>query len=138
MPQGTTSAAGPGRRARLPGMRFIPVFLLIVALFGAACEAPGRAPEGSRNPTGLPRGGVDPQVAFAHQDRDVWVLGSGTVERLLRDDTKAPRHQRFLVRIAPGQTLLIAHNIDVAPRVPLRKGDRKAGGWIVWKGQNFR
>jgi hypothetical protein len=41
----------------------------------------------------------------------------GTVERVLGDDTQAPRHQRFLVRLPSGQTVLVAHNIDLAHRV---------------------
>ncbi len=50
--------------------------------------------------------------------------GSGTVVRILPDDTEGDRHQRFILRLASGQTLLIAHNIDIAPRVtPLSEGD---------------
>ena len=49
----------------------------------------------------------------------------GIVERILRDDSSGSRHQRFLVRTATGVTVLIAHNIDLAPRVAsLREGDR--------------
>ena len=49
---------------------------------------------------------------------------SGAVERVLADDNDGSRHQRFIVRLASGQTLLIAHNIDVAPRVAgLARGD---------------
>ena len=45
------------------------------------------------------------------------VEASGVVERVLPDDNSGSRHQRFIVRLASGQTLLIAHNIDIAPRV---------------------
>jgi len=57
--------------------------------------------------------------------RDAWVECRGTVERVLRDDTRPPRHERFIVRVdgAEGQTILVAHNIDLAPRVPLAPGD---------------
>ncbi|MDR0520733.1 MAG: DUF3465 domain-containing protein [Planctomycetaceae bacterium] len=41
--------------------------------------------------------------------------GSGIVKALLPDDTIGDRHQRFLLKTADGQTLLIAHNIDIAP-----------------------
>jgi hypothetical protein len=170
-------------------MRFLAVFLLIGALLGAGCGSPETAPAAAPAtahargpieyrpggpidsvpglvliPDGFPRGGVPPQEAFEQRGDGVWVLGQGTVERILRDDTKRPRHQRFIVRANAGPTLLFAHNIDLAPRVPLKKGDvigfrgeyvwndqggvvhwthrdrrdRKAGGWIVWKGQNFR
>jgi hypothetical protein len=50
--------------------------------------------------------------------------GSGTVVRILPDDTQGDRHQRFILRLASGQTLLIPHNIEIAPRVsPLSEGD---------------
>ena len=41
----------------------------------------------------------------------------GTVIEKLPDDTEGSRHQRFIVRLESKQTLLIAHNIDLAPRV---------------------
>ena len=47
----------------------------------------------------------------------------GVVEAVLPDDIDGSRHQRFIVRMQSGHTLLVAHNIDVAPRVPLRVGD---------------
>ena len=50
--------------------------------------------------------------------------GSGTVVRVLSDDNDGSRHQRFILRLAGGRTLLIAHNIDLAPRIPgIREGD---------------
>ncbi len=52
------------------------------------------------------------------------VSGTGTVSRILPDDNEGSRHQRFILRLGTGQTLLVAHNIDLAPRVPsLREGD---------------
>lgn len=52
------------------------------------------------------------------------VTGSGTVIRVLADDTRGARHQRFILRLASGETLLVLHNIDLAPRMsPLRIGD---------------
>jgi hypothetical protein len=48
----------------------------------------------------------------------------GTVVRVLADDNQGSRHQRFIVRLRSGRTVLIAHNIDLAPRVPgLSAGD---------------
>lgn len=44
-------------------------------------------------------------------------LFEGTVVRILEDDTKGDQHQRFIIRQDSGRTLLVAHNIDVAPRV---------------------
>ncbi|MDA3799471.1 MAG: DUF3465 domain-containing protein [Kiritimatiellae bacterium] len=50
--------------------------------------------------------------------------GSGKVIRILSDDNTGSRHQRFILELPNNQTILIAHNIDIAPRVPsLRVGD---------------
>ncbi len=43
--------------------------------------------------------------------------GSGVVTRILSDDNEGSRHQRFILRLPSGQTLLVAHNIDLAARV---------------------
>ena len=51
--------------------------------------------------------------------------GEGVVVRVLADDNEGSRHQRFILRLASGQTLLIAHNIDIANRIEaLSSGDR--------------
>ena len=53
------------------------------------------------------------------------VSGEGSVTRILGDDSLGDRHQRFILVLDSGQSLLIAHNIDLAPRiVSLREGDR--------------
>ncbi len=52
------------------------------------------------------------------------VKGAGVVSRMLSDDNEGSRHQRFILRLKSGQTLLIAHNIDIAPRLNnLKVGD---------------
>ena len=62
--------------------------------------------------------------AFAEQRSDVQVSGSGKVHRTLPDDTQGSRHQRFIMKLSNGQTVLVAHNIDLAPRIPrLQRGD---------------
>ena len=45
------------------------------------------------------------------------VRGSGSVVRILSDDNDGSRHQRFILKLSSGRTVLIAHNIDLAPRV---------------------
>ena len=102
---------------------------------------------------------------------DVVVVVQGRVQRVLEDDTQGSRHQRFIVRVADPiedvpdpVTLLVAHNIDLAPRVPLETGDRllirgeyewndrggvlhwthhdpdgdRPGGWIELDGERYR
>ncbi|HEX7340875.1 MAG TPA: DUF3465 domain-containing protein [Rhodanobacteraceae bacterium] len=62
------------------------------------------------------------------------VVGQGVVSRILSDDDRGIRHQRFILRLPSGQTVLVAHNIDLAPRVaPIRLGDTIAfKGVFVW------
>jgi hypothetical protein len=80
---------------------------------------------------------------FDTKQSDVQVHGSGTVTRLLADDSDGDRHQRFIVELESGQTLLIAHNIDIAPRLDdLAVGDtvefcgeyyyNEDGGGVHW------
>ena len=53
--------------------------------------------------------------------------------RLLSDDRDGSRHQRFILRLPERQTLLIAHNIDIADRVPVAMGDRvRFRGMYEW------
>jgi hypothetical protein len=62
--------------------------------------------------------------AFRERRSNVQVTAAGEVTRLLSDDNLGSRHQRLIVRLASGQTVLIQHNIDLAPRVPdLAPGD---------------
>ena len=72
--------------------------------------------------------------AFAGRASNVHVEGEGIVSRLLPDDTNGARHQRFIVQLASGQTLLFAHNIDIAPRIDgLAVGDSvRFSGEYVW------
>lgn len=72
--------------------------------------------------------------AFASGTSNIQVEGEGTVIRLLPDDLNGQRHQRFIVKLASGQTVLIAHNIDIAPHVDgLAIGDIvRFNGEYVW------
>jgi acylphosphatase len=71
--------------------------------------------------------------AFRNHLSGVMVTAEGSVERILSDDTQDSRHQRFTVRLPSGQTLLVAHNIDLAPRVPVVAGAQlKLHGEYEW------
>lgn len=83
------------------------------------------------------------QSAFENRQSNVQVRGSGVVVRILPDDLQGGRHQRFILELSSGQTVLISHNIDLAPRVnALRKGDtveffgeyewNSKGGLVHW------
>ncbi|MDA3925846.1 MAG: DUF3465 domain-containing protein [Kiritimatiellae bacterium] len=105
--------------------------------------------------------------AFRNRTSDLQVSGSGRVSKTLSDDTKGSRHQRFILKLDSGQTLLVAHNIDLAPRInSLRVGDtvafngeyewnskggvvhwthhdppggsRHVGGWLKHKGRTYK
>ena len=103
--------------------------------------------------------------AYENKLSKYWVTGHGKVKLLLKDDLKGSRHQRFIIGLPSGQTILIAHNIDLAPRIQtLQKGDRvefsgmyewndkggvvhwthhdpdakRAGGWLKHKGREYR
>ena len=75
--------------------------------------------------------------AFEERAEHLQVLGAGTVIRVLEDDEDGSRHQRFIVRLSSGQTLLIAHNVDLARRVRgLRVRDRVSFfGEYEWNGE---
>jgi len=61
-------------------------------------------------------------AAFASKRSDLVLEDVGTVMKILPDDNKGSRHQRFLVDLN-GHSILIAHNIDLAPRIDsLREG----------------
>lgn len=63
--------------------------------------------------------------AFSLQQSGIQVQSAGVVSRLLPDDNKGNRHQRFILNLSNGQTLLIAHNIDLAPKInTLKVGDK--------------
>jgi len=105
------------------------------------------------------------QEAFVAPQSGEQVRGKGVVTRILADDNDGSRHQRFIVEVAGGRTLLIAHNIDLAPRVEgLEVGDtvefygeyewndkggvihwthhdpdgRHVGGWLKHRGRTYQ
>ena len=77
------------------------------------------------------------QQAYQNHQSDLQIQGSGRVIKTLPDDTQGLRHQRFIVKLASGQTLLFAHNIDLAPKIRgLKKGDIIAfNGEYEWSEQ---
>lgn len=63
-------------------------------------------------------------AAFRSHSSGVQVRSEGVVTKILPDDLDGRKHQRFIIALPSGQTLLIAHNIDLAPRVQgLKLGD---------------
>jgi hypothetical protein len=81
--------------------------------------------------------------AFNTKTSGIQAKGEGTVTKVLSDDTEGSKHQRFILKLPSGQTILIAHNIDLAPRVKsLKVGDtisfygvyewNSKGGTVHW------
>ncbi len=110
--------------------------VLAAALFfgGKWFLKPGSAIPGPRD--GVPKvsrngeAGDSVQGFFERKVSGRIVTGRGRVVHLLADDLQGSRHQRFLVKLSNGITLKLSHNIDLAKRVPLKKGDS-----ISFKGQ---
>jgi len=63
------------------------------------------------------------ETAFQDKQSNIQVQGVGTVARLLADDNVGSRHQRFILSLATEQTLLVAHNIDLATRIDSLQND---------------
>jgi len=130
--------------------------LLCAALVLAACD-PAALPEAD--------GALRIRELFLQRVSDEVVEAEGRVVVLLRDDNRGSRHQRFIVELPTGDTVLVSHNIDLAARVDaLRKGDlvafrgeyewnleggvvhwthrdprgRRPGGWIRHEGEIYR
>jgi hypothetical protein len=105
------------------------------------------------------------QELYQSKQSDTQLEITGKVQRLLRDDVSGIKHQRFIVEISGGQTILIAHNIDLALRITdLAVGDevtvfgeyewnehggvihwthndpqgKHPGGWIKHNGQTYQ
>jgi hypothetical protein len=81
--------------------------------------------------------------AYRERRSNLQLRGDGTATRVLADDNDGDRHQRIILELASGNTVLIAHNIDLAPRIPgIRDGDQVAfygeyewneqGGVVHW------
>ena len=74
------------------------------------------------------------QDAYENKQSSLQVHDVGKVTKLLSDDTTGSRHQRFILKLDSGQTLLIAHNIDISTRIDtLSPGDTvEFYGVYVW------
>lgn len=106
-------------------MRFLPFILSLLCVAAVGCS-PASVPQSTVPQSSGALSGSDEALAraFERRARNVQVEGQGVVRRVLSDDNDGSQHQRFVVVLTSGQTLLVAHNIDLAPRViGLREGD---------------
>lgn len=146
----------------VPMKRLLPLFVFFAAVY--AYQAFNGPDDGSLSREAPTAATGAPATTTALVDGRQ-AKGSGTVVRVLSDDNDGSRHQRLILRLADGRTLLIAHNIDLAPRIPgIRKGDtvefygefrsnpeggvihwthhdpqgRHPGGWLRHKGRTYQ
>lgn len=62
--------------------------------------------------------------AYQQQLSNIQVQSKGEVKAILADDNDGSKHQKMILKLENGLTVLVAHNIDLAPRVEgLRKGE---------------
>ena len=105
-------------------MRYLHFVLGLACVVSFGCSSAPISPSTQVSPSTLSDSDEIFARAFEQRARNLQVEGQGVVLKLLADDNDGSRHQRFVVTLASGQTLLIAHNIDLAPRiVGLREGD---------------
>ncbi len=149
--------------------RWIALVVVLVGLYltqGTRERAPTTDPSpGAASGPLLERGADRIAAAFQDRESDLQVRDVGVVERVLTDDNDGSRHQRFILRLSTGQTVLVAHNIDLAPRLAgIARGDtvafngeyewgaeggvihwthhdpagRHQGGWLEWRGKRVQ
>jgi hypothetical protein len=106
------------------------LLLVIAVLFGCYLYFSGQHSQALNNsPASATNSSLDESdaiiaKAFASRKSNLQVSGQGIVVKLLPDDNSGIRHQRFIIKLSTGQTVLVAHNIDLAARVDgLHEGD---------------
>lgn len=123
---------------RRSGLSLLTV-LTCVCLFATACSSqkapaefgqPRQTAESTATEGSVPSGESGTSIsqdelltAQSNQCKKAEVLFSAPVLKLLADDRKGTPHQRFLLQLSNGTTVLVAHNTRMAPKVPLQAGD---------------
>lgn len=143
-------------------MRKIAIVIVVGVLAYSFLQDQGISLPWTSSPTGAD---IILKDTYANRQSDVQVEGSGTVVKTLSDDLDGSRHQRFILKLDSGQTVLISHNIDLAPGIDgLEAGDtvqffgeyewnakggvihwthddpngRHVGGWLKHRGKTYQ
>ena len=98
---------------RMPRRMSLPVLVVLALLAWYVNQQDGDVHQAPATDSGLV------EQAYAERRSGVWAEVDGRVKRLLADDNEGSRHQRFILALDSGHTVLVAHNIDLAKRVPL-------------------
>jgi hypothetical protein len=125
---------GASRHKEFLAVKKLVPFLAVLGIVSLGA----RYLESNHVASGPPAAGLDAFAsAFAEHRSGIEVTGQGTVTRILSDDRNGSPHQRFILTLPSGQTLLVAHNLDLAERIPsLQKGDRvRFKGEYEWNPQ---
>jgi hypothetical protein len=91
------------------------------ALDDPAAFTPAETPAAT---AALPKTAGEIEAAYSERRSGFMTEASGTVAKILPDDREGSRQQRFVVRLESGHSLLISHDVELAERVPLRRGER--------------
>ncbi len=127
--------------------KLLLIFIVFMAVYGFLEKAPKFFSDGTIFDSEISTNDLSIEKAFKNNVSDIQVGGSGKVIKILADDTEGSRHQKFIIELNSGQTLLIAHNIDIAPRInTLNVGDQidfygeyewnAKGGVVHWTHQD--
>jgi hypothetical protein len=118
--------------------KYAPFVLLVLAVLGAAAHI-AHSWQGPADTRAASQNSGDTAIGKAYRKHisNIPVQGRGRVARVLPDDRRGESHQRFILRLASGQTLMIAHNIDIARRIThLHRGETvRFKGIYVWNDQ---
>ncbi|MBO8208755.1 DUF3465 domain-containing protein [Acinetobacter nosocomialis] len=107
------------------------IILLIAAYFGLDLsghkknQSPSSSPATQHTETTFSNEGLDAiKAAYDRRQSNVQVQGSGRVKAILKEDNDGTKHQKFILVLKNGLSILVAHNIDLAPKIDdLHKGD---------------
>lgn len=92
--------------------------VLTLLMLNSHCTIDPVAPYTAQQDTTIPLTPIrDIASAFDNHKNLASVTVSGSIVSILSDDTDGDRHQRFIIKLSNAQTVLIVHNIAIAPRV---------------------
>jgi hypothetical protein len=111
-------------------MRALALIAVFAQLIAGACTPLSPAATAADN--------AAVKAAFERRAENVELTASGAIDRVLSDqDGPSGRHERFIVRLPDvGMTVLVEHNLSIAPRVPVAVGEPiVVHGEYVWNAQ---